>query len=692
MRNSIHRAIRPVVRTLESRVMPAVYSVTTFADTADPGSGSSGLSLRAAIVLANATPEADTIVLPAGRYTLALAGRDESAGRTGDLNIVGNLTIQGAGASTTVIDANGIDRAIAIGANGSQESVVSISGIAVTGGRTVAGANIDSGLPDGAGILVVGSTLNLSASVVTANASGREGGGIAVRDSRLNATASTIFANSAGRDGGGISLSGGNDPTRTANVSLVNATVSDNTAVRSGGGIKLFSPDGTRSILTAVNVTLFGNGAASGGNLSNTVQNALKLGGAISLTNTIVAGAPTGGNYDSPQGVTSLGGNLEDADTLKLRRATDQFSTDAGLGPLRNNGGTTPTRAPSAGSAARDRAITALAPATDQIGTPRPQGSAADVGAFEASPTTAGRPPAFGNLPTATNSTARLTAVGAGRGSSQVNVYNSDGAFRTTLNPFDGFGGGVRVATGDFNGDGTDDIIVGAGSGGGPHVKVFDGKTFAEIASFFAFDTAFVGGVEVAAGDLDGDGKSEIVVAAGPGGGPHVKVFRGGDMAVLASFYAFDPQFRGGVSAGIDGIARTLIVGAGPGGGPEVGIYDGSTFALRKSFLAFDAAYTGGVSLAAIDNVIAVGMFSPSASGVRLFSPSGAAIGGFQPFESAYAGGVRLAVGGTAVAPVFLVGAAGKGGPVVRAFSTSGTFDSSLLAFDPAYDGGVTVG
>ena len=88
------------------------------------------------------------------------------------------------------------------------------------------------------------------------------------------------------------------------------------------------------------------------------------------------------------------------------------------------------------------------------------------------------------------------------------------------------FTGGVFVAAGDVNGDGCADIVTGAGAGGGPHVRVFDGRTGTETHGFFAFAPAFTGGVRVAAGDVNGDGHAEIIIGAGPGGaarGPRVR-------------------------------------------------------------------------------------------------------------------------------------------------------------------------
>ena len=61
------------------------------------------------------------------------------------------------------------------------------------------------------------------------------------------------------------------------------------------------------------------------------------------------------------------------------------------------------------------------------------------------------------------------------------------------LNPYPGFHGGVRVASGDVNGDGTPDIITAPGPGSGPHVRVFNGEAGREVRSFFAFRPNFTG-------------------------------------------------------------------------------------------------------------------------------------------------------------------------------------------------------
>src|SRR5262249_48163092 len=171
-------------------------------------------------------------------------------------------------------------------------------------------------------------------------------------------------------------------------------------------------------------------------------------------------------------------------------------------------------------------------------------------------------------------------AVGTGPGAAaEVKVYNADGSLRFDLSPFPGFTGGVHVATGDVNGDGVDDVVVGAGPGAGPHVKVFDGATGAGGQSFFAYDVGFDGGVFGACGDVNGDGHADIVTGAGPGAGPHVKVFDGASGTEVQSFFAYDPGFTGGVSVACgdvngDGHAD-IVTGAGPGAGPHVKVFDG---------------------------------------------------------------------------------------------------------------------
>ncbi|GAI33319.1 unnamed protein product, partial [marine sediment metagenome] len=83
----------------------------------------------------------------------------------------------------------------------------------------------------------------------------------------------------------------------------------------------------------------------------------------------------------------------------------------------------------------------------------------------------------------------------------------------------------MQVAIADLNGDGIKEIVTGAGVGGGPHIRVFN--RFGDLINpgFFAYNKKFRGGVNVAVGDLNNDGKEEIVTGAGVGGGPQVRIF-----------------------------------------------------------------------------------------------------------------------------------------------------------------------
>ena len=81
-------------------------------------------------------------------------------------------------------------------------------------------------------------------------------------------------------------------------------------------------------------------------------------------------------------------------------------------------------------------------------------------------------------------------------------------------------------------------------------MKVFSGADAEQVRTFFAYDPAFLGGVFVAAGDVNGDGRADLITGAGMiglGSGPHVKVFDGRDNAELQSFFAFDAAFVGGI-------------------------------------------------------------------------------------------------------------------------------------------------
>ncbi len=219
------------------------------------------------------------------------------------------------------------------------------------------------------------------------------------------------------------------------------------------------------------------------------------------------------------------------------------------------------------------------------------------------------------------------TAADAGGGPHVIirTDTNSDGKADTIASSFFAFNpnfrGGVRVATGDFDGDGHDELVTAAGPGGGPHIKIWNVDTQGHVMGlreeFFAFDPSFRGGSWVTTGNFDSNHRAELIVGAGEGGGPHVRAFSDSDHDgrvgdnLRSEFFAFDPAFRGGVRVanqpdGLD--LGHLLVAAGPGGQPLIQVYNRlSNAGIECQFLAFDAGYSGGVFVAASDNFLYAG-------------------------------------------------------------------------------------
>src|SRR5262249_7617202 len=139
-------------------------------------------------------------------------------------------------------------------------------------------------------------------------------------------------------------------------------------------------------------------------------------------------------------------------------------------------------------------------------------------------------------------------------------------------------------------GDKAIDIITAAGPGGGPQVTVFNPLTAQALLNFFAFNSAFTGGVFVTAGDVDAAGKAEIIASAGPAfptafpgvAGPaadglRVSIFNNSGTQ-QSTFMPYPSSFLGGASVGTVTLKGKvdILTGAGPSGGPEVKAFDGS--------------------------------------------------------------------------------------------------------------------
>jgi CSLREA domain-containing protein len=405
-----------VVWTVPARVArAATITVTT---SQDENNADGDCSLREAIIAANedrvvdACPAgngADTIILPAGTYTLTIAGGNEDEAATGDWDITEDLTLNGAGRANTTIDANGLARAFHI----LGITDMHISGVTITNG--------DAGANNGGGILMGGiSTLLLTNSRVSASTA-VEGGGLHVDySSSATLTNSRVDGNTATDNGGGLSVYGdaaliesrvdhntgdylGGGLYVNGSVVIRDSRIEDNTAVP-GAGMYLYSGGEAMVInslisgntaagltasggglnhngdsLTVVNSTISGNSAeVSGGGLFNngpaylfnvtitnntadSENNDLGSGGGIaslnadelSLRNTLVSGNADGSNpgtvaADCSGEVTSAGYNLihDIGGCIILGDTTGNITGQlARLGALQDNGGPTFTHA-----------------------------------------------------------------------------------------------------------------------------------------------------------------------------------------------------------------------------------------------------------------------------------------------------------------------------------------------------------
>jgi cysteine-rich repeat protein len=352
---------------LGSSLRAATMTVT--ADAPDVIAADGICSLREAISAANsdtANPDCtavggfgdEIINLPAGTYTTALASTCEDLNTNGDYDIrtgtSDTVTINGAGAATTIIDGNDVDRVFDLTISTTNPTLI-LSGVTVRNGT----ARLCPGFGDGGGIRVQAGDLTIDATAIVENEAVNGGGISAVGNVIL--TNSLISANNSNQSGGG---DGGGIFSAIGALTVINSTISGNTADGSGGGVALTGNEasGAKSFRNAT-VTNNTAGVEAGGLFIDDAASD------IFIRNTILAAnidANTGTVPDcgnQPKGdIFSEGFNFIGDETScdgSFGATGDQFGTmgaaiDPLLAPLADNGGPTFTHALLTGSPAID--------------------------------------------------------------------------------------------------------------------------------------------------------------------------------------------------------------------------------------------------------------------------------------------------------------------------------------------------
>ncbi|MBU1890713.1 S8 family serine peptidase [Patescibacteria group bacterium] len=255
-------------------------------------------------------------------------------------------------------------------------------------------------------------------------------------------------------------------------------------------------------------------------------------------------------------------------------------------------------------------------------------------------------------------------------------------------------------------------VVVGANTGGGPHVRVFSSAGI-NTANFFAYAETFRGGVNVAMGDVDGDGREEIVTAPGPGGGPHIRVFSLNG-TYEKDFFAYSSNFHGGVNLAVgdlDGGKAEIVTVPMSSGGPNVRVFgyrSGEYEPTTENFMAYADSFRGGVSVTVADlegDGIGEIVTAPLSNGGPQLRVFGYRSGVFRPvilglmaYADSFRGGVTLASGdvdGDGKDEI-ITGIASAGGPHIRIFGRQPNQAIELehpgfMAFAPGFRGGTSV-
>jgi len=242
--------------------------------------------------------------------------------------------------------------------------------------------------------------------------------------------------------------------------------------------------------------------------------------------------------------------------------------------------------------------------------------------------------------------------------------------------------------------DGVSGIFaVGAGKGQSPFVRVYD-RDLNNISAFTAYDKRFRGGVDVSVSDLDGDGEDEIITAAGSGGGPHVKVF---DLfgSLRSQFFAYHGSFRGGLRVGSADLNRdgrseiiTTPITSAKSTRTEIRVFDDRGTLLSQFFAYPDTPVVTSIDFA-VGDVDGDGtteiVTSPlkEAGPVRVFSSTGILKQSFYAFPKQFRLPTQVMLGDLDRdgKDEIITAPARMAGPQIRMFDVSGKLLAEFFAF-----------
>ena len=377
----------------------ATFEVNTTTDSNTPGACTAmvpSCSLREAVAAASASPDlTDQVNVPAGDYPLALG--DIEYGVT-SMGVLDKVSITGAGARATKVIGDGTDRIFTF--NGGSGA---IEGMTITGGTSTM-TSTQEGPGDGGAIFAQTSeadTLSLSGVTLAGNSAMLNGGAIASPpESGTGTVAITIDASTISDNHvtGGVMEGGGGGIYTFGDLTITNSTITANSAenpgVNMGGGVLSALDMATAAIgnetkllnTTIANNTIGGAMASSGmGAGFAMVDPTMGTMGTLEARNTIVANNTINGAIQdcSLVGASTSANSLSSDTSCQFNDGGSKESTDPQLAALADNGGPTNTLAIAAASPAFNAGTNTDCPATDQRGTPRPQGPSCDIGAFE---------------------------------------------------------------------------------------------------------------------------------------------------------------------------------------------------------------------------------------------------------------------------------------------------------------------